>query len=74
MPIRDAQRQVIGVAQLVNKLDGTPFRSNDENLFEVSRSPSRTLPQTIFRFRILSGAIQRLRERLLEMVGCVAQW
>ena len=36
MPIRDAQRHVIGVAQFVNKLDRTPFSSNDENLFEVS--------------------------------------
>ena len=35
MPIRDANRHVIGVAQLVNKHDGTPFNKNDENLFEV---------------------------------------
>ena len=43
MPIRDAQRQVIGVAQFVNKLDGTAFTSNDENIFEVSRQPTSIL-------------------------------
>lgn len=35
MPIKSARGQVIGVAQLVNKLDGTAFTKNDENLFEV---------------------------------------
>ena len=35
MPIRNAQGTVIGVAQFVNKLDGTAFNKNDENLFEV---------------------------------------
>ena len=35
MPIKNAQGNVIGVSQLVNKLDGTPFNKNDENLFEV---------------------------------------
>jgi len=35
MPIRDASRHVIGVAQFVNKQDGSPFNKNDENLFEV---------------------------------------
>ena len=36
MPIRNAQGRVIGVSQLVNKKDRTPFNKNDENLFEVS--------------------------------------
>lgn len=35
MPIKNACGQVIGVSQLVNKLDQTPFNKNDENLFEV---------------------------------------
>ena len=35
MPIKNATGSVIGVAQLVNKLDGTQFNKNDENLFEV---------------------------------------
>lgn len=35
MPIKNAGSNVIGVAQLVNKLDGTAFNKNDENLFEV---------------------------------------
>ena len=38
MPIKNSQGQVIGVSQFVNKLDGTPFDKNDENLFEVISS------------------------------------
>ena len=37
MPIKNAHGSVIGVAQLINKLDGTQFNKNDENLFEVSQ-------------------------------------
>lgn len=35
MPIRNADRRIIGVSQLINKLNGRPFNKNDENLFEV---------------------------------------
>lgn len=35
MPIRNSSSKIIGVSQLVNKLNGTPFTVNDENLFEV---------------------------------------
>ncbi|XP_074647468.1 dual 3',5'-cyclic-AMP and -GMP phosphodiesterase 11-like [Tubulanus polymorphus] len=35
MPIKNASGQVIGVSQLVNKLDGTSFNKNDQNLFEA---------------------------------------
>ncbi|KAH9413579.1 cGMP-specific 3',5'-cyclic phosphodiesterase [Dermatophagoides pteronyssinus] len=35
MPIRNATRKIIGIAQLVNKLNGRPFNKNDENLFEA---------------------------------------
>ena len=35
MPIRNATRKIIGVAQLVNKLNGRSFNKNDENLFEA---------------------------------------
>ncbi len=35
MPIKNALGKVIGVSQLVNKLDHTTFNKNDENLFEV---------------------------------------
>lgn len=35
MPIRNASSRIIGVAQLVNKLNGQPFNKNDENLFEA---------------------------------------
>ncbi|XP_076327227.1 dual 3',5'-cyclic-AMP and -GMP phosphodiesterase 11-like isoform X2 [Tachypleus tridentatus] len=35
MPIWNANRKIIGVSQLINKLNGTPFNKNDENLFEA---------------------------------------
>ncbi|XP_076074511.1 dual 3',5'-cyclic-AMP and -GMP phosphodiesterase 11-like isoform X5 [Mytilus galloprovincialis] len=35
MPIKNAQGRVIGVAQLINKLDGSSFNKNDQNLFEA---------------------------------------
>lgn len=35
MPVKNTQGVVIGVVQLVNKLDGTAFNKNDENFFEV---------------------------------------
>lgn len=38
MPIKNASGKIIGVSQLVNKLNGQPFSRNDENLFEVSEA------------------------------------
>lgn len=35
MPIKNAHGKVIGVTQLINKLDGSIFNKNDENLFEA---------------------------------------
>ena len=35
MPIKNSSSKIIGVSQLVNKLNGCPFSKNDENLFEV---------------------------------------
>ncbi|XP_048758598.2 dual 3',5'-cyclic-AMP and -GMP phosphodiesterase 11-like isoform X2 [Ostrea edulis] len=35
MPIKNAHGKVIGVTQLINKLDGSIFKKNDENLFEA---------------------------------------
>ncbi|XP_048589168.1 dual 3',5'-cyclic-AMP and -GMP phosphodiesterase 11 isoform X2 [Nematostella vectensis] len=35
MPIKNASGDIIGVVQLLNKVDGTPFNKNDENLFEA---------------------------------------
>lgn len=35
MPIKNAAGRVMGVSQLINKKDGTPFTKNDENLFEA---------------------------------------
>ncbi|GFR65885.1 phosphodiesterase [Elysia marginata] len=35
MPIKNVNGKVIGVSQLVNKMDGSAFNKNDENLFEA---------------------------------------
>ncbi|ESP03832.1 hypothetical protein LOTGIDRAFT_156431 [Lottia gigantea] len=35
MPIINASGKIIGVMQLVNKVDKTPFNKNDENIFEA---------------------------------------
>jgi len=35
MPIRNAAGDLIGVVQLLNKMDGSPFNENDENFFEA---------------------------------------
>ena len=35
MPIRNSNGDIIGVVQLLNKMDGKPFNMNDENLFEA---------------------------------------
>lgn len=35
MPIRNGQREIIGVSQLINKKNGRPFNKNDEDLFEA---------------------------------------
>ena len=38
MPIQNSYGEIIGVVQLLNKMDNTPFNANDENLFEVNAS------------------------------------
>ncbi|XP_057313858.1 dual 3',5'-cyclic-AMP and -GMP phosphodiesterase 11-like isoform X2 [Hydractinia symbiolongicarpus] len=35
MPIKNSKGDIIGVVQLLNKMDGKPFNQNDENLFEA---------------------------------------
>ncbi|GIY28839.1 dual 3',5'-cyclic-AMP and -GMP phosphodiesterase 11 [Caerostris darwini] len=35
MPIRNASKNIIGVNQIINKLNGDPFTKNDENFFEI---------------------------------------
>jgi len=35
MPIKNSKEDIIGVVQLLNKMDGKPFNLNDENLFEA---------------------------------------
>lgn len=37
MPIRNAASKIVGVSQLINKLNRTPFNKNDEYLFEVKK-------------------------------------
>ena len=68
MPIRDAQRHVIGVAQFVNKLDRTPFSSNDENLFEVSAfaASSKIQYNTKFVKRHVAVASEALANRTVK--------
>lgn len=51
MPIKNAQGKVIGVSQLINKQDGTPFNKNDENFFEV-RIDSSPLIKTLEALKI----------------------
>lgn len=36
MPIRNADSKIVGVSQLINKLNCAPFNKNDEYLFEVN--------------------------------------
>ena len=38
VPIRSSQDQTIGVIQLFNKLDDTPFNMADEKILEVGRT------------------------------------
>nr|CFW94219.1 Eka-cGMP gated channel beta 2 protein [Euperipatoides kanangrensis] len=35
MPMKNSSGQIIGVCQLINKLDGSAFNKNDENFFEA---------------------------------------
>lgn len=43
MPIQNSNGEIMGVVQLLNKMDNTPFNANDENLFEVNKArPSRS--------------------------------
>lgn len=35
MPIHNSDRTIIGVTQLINKVNGQPFDDNDEHLIEV---------------------------------------
>ncbi|GIY63836.1 dual 3',5'-cyclic-AMP and -GMP phosphodiesterase 11 [Caerostris darwini] len=35
MPITNASKNIIGVSQIINKLNGTPFTKDDENIFEI---------------------------------------
>ena len=35
MPIHNSEKNIIGVTQLINKLNGEPFNDNDVNIIEV---------------------------------------
>ena len=37
IPIFDGEKAVIGVMQMINKLNGKPFAENDRNSLEVQR-------------------------------------
>jgi len=53
MPIKNAQGNVTGVAQLTNKLDKTPFNKNDENLFEVLKRNYYAIIFLVFIFKTM---------------------
>jgi dual 3',5'-cyclic-AMP and -GMP phosphodiesterase 11 len=36
MPIHNSEKHIIGVTQLINKVNGEPFNDNDVNIIEVS--------------------------------------
>ena len=36
MPVFNSDKRIIGVTQLINKLNGSPFNDNDANIMEVS--------------------------------------
>lgn len=56
MPIKNSANELIGVSQLINKLNGSSFNRNDENLFEVSFfSPS------ILKFKECKWVVYRFR-------------
>ena len=46
MPIQNSNGEIMGVVQLLNKMDNTPFNANDENLFEVNTA----LPSCSYKF------------------------
>lgn len=48
MPIKNASGAIEGVSLLVNKLDGSPFNKNDEDMFEVS-------PKLIYAISAVAG-------------------
>ncbi|GIY12285.1 dual 3',5'-cyclic-AMP and -GMP phosphodiesterase 11 [Caerostris extrusa] len=35
MPVRNASKNIVGVSQIINKLNGISFTKNDENIFEI---------------------------------------
>lgn len=43
MPIHNSDRTIIGVTQLINKVNGQPFDDNDEHLLEVTGNISYCL-------------------------------
>jgi len=43
IPIFDGEKNVIGVMQLMNKLNGRPFAENDRNSLEVGNRKSYAL-------------------------------
>ena len=38
MPIHNSDRTIIGVTQLINKVNGQPFDDNDQHIIEVGKS------------------------------------
>lgn len=73
MPIKNASGKIIGVSQLVNKINGQPFSRNDENLFEVSlflSLKSNKVRRDLFILHGFSFESQQTR-RLLFVLSCL---
>ena len=46
MPIYNSDKKIIGVTELINKVNGNPFNESDANTIEVSMSIMRVLRPT----------------------------
>lgn len=57
IPIRNSKNRIIGVAQLINKLNGHPFSESDVNVFEVSGC----LFELGFRCKLLGALCRKIK-------------
>lgn len=65
MPIRNAERKIIGVSQLINKISGAPFNKNDEDLFEVRSAFDSS---SFFCLLVSGSSCQTSRSYLMSLV------
>ena len=68
MPIHNSEKNIIGVTQLINKLNGEPFNDNDVNIIEVrSKTQKRPSSCVIGHARPVSGSCIWMTAFLLYM-------